>query len=222
MKNDKIKEIIQDGLVLFAVSTAVVIAADRLFAGLKGKVPKDDPVVTAISQGETKGVSDAVQEAITKRGEGAMTVADQHGRTALMRAAYTNLADAADTAESDAKRAEMAVLLLDKGARIDAVDHDGWTALMWASWSGLPKVVNCLLGRGAAVDHADHQGNTALIIAAQRGNEAIVRALLDKGASTTARNKAGHNARAAADAAALQHPGKKEEETYARVRALLH
>jgi len=110
--------------------------------------------------------------------------------------------------ETDETRLEIVALLLSHGAALDTVDNDGWTALMWASWSGLTKVAEKLLASGASPSFADHQGNTALIIAAQRGNADIVKALLAKGANKAAANKAGKTALEAAKIGIAQYPDK--------------
>ncbi|KAK3896460.1 hypothetical protein C8A05DRAFT_20565, partial [Staphylotrichum tortipilum] len=73
--------------------------------------------------------------------------------------------------------------LLDKGAAVDVVDHDGRTPLSWAARNGREAVVRQLLDKGAAVDMADRDGRTPLWWAARNGDEAVVRRLLDKGAA---------------------------------------
>lgn len=208
---NKIRLILIDALILFAVSTVFVVFADRAFSGLKGKIPKDDPVVTAIGQGEIAGLkaSIALLEKDPKVGNQVALKTDEHGRTALMRAAYVNLADPAKLKEADQTRAEMVQLLFEHGASINAVDHDGWTALMWASWSGMPTAVERLLEQGASPATADAKGNTALIIAAQRGHAAIVKSLLAKGADSSARNKAGETALEAAETGFVRHPARQ-------------
>jgi ankyrin repeat protein len=208
---NKIRLILLDALILFAVSTVFVALADRAFSGLKGKIPKDDPVVTAIGQGEIDGLKESI--ALLKRdpkvGAKVALKTDEHGRTSLMRAAYANLADPGKLEEADDKRAEMIGVLLEHGAVIDAVDLDGWTALMWACWSGMPATVERLLENGASPAAADAEGNTALIIAARRGHARIVRALLAKGADRAARNKAGNTALTAAEAGFAEHPARQ-------------
>ena len=203
---NKIRIILLDGLILFAVSTVFVALADQAFSGLKGKIPKDDPVVTAIGKGELKNLETVIAELESKSKLSVATQTDEHGRTSLMRAAYANLSDADQLKEADDKRAPMIATLLAHGAPINGQDEDGWTALMWAAWSGMPGVVNTLLEKDASAALADRQGNTALIIAAQRGHADIVKALLTKGASQAAKNKAGKTARDAAQTGFDQHP----------------
>ena len=108
--------------------------------------------------------------------------------------------------DMDAKQAGLIELLLTHGAKPNTRDNDGWTALMWASWSGLNEVVTKLLESGASPEFADKQGNTALIIAAKRGHATIVAALLAKGADSAVANKAGLTALAAAKTGLAQFP----------------
>lgn len=204
----KIRTILLDAAILFAVSTVFVIAADFAFSGLKKKIPKDDPVVTAIGQGEWKPVEQILEEA-QKNSKSRGTVAtrtDEHGRTSLMRAAYANLADAGKLAETDEVRRHMVESLLAHGSEINATDKDGWNALMWASWSGLPKVADTLIDGGANVAAKDKLGNTALMIAARRGHAEIVSKLLAKGADKNARNNAGLTAIDEAVRGMEEHP----------------
>ena len=216
---NKIRTILLDALILFAVSTVFVALADRAFSGLKGKVPKDDPVVTAIGQGELSGLEAAIKELEKDPKYSVATQTDEHRRTSLMRAAYANLDDPAKLKKADETRAPMVTLLLAKGSLIDAVDRDGWSALMWAAWSGMPMVANELLNRGANPGLADHHGNTALIIAAQRGQLEIIKALLAKGADKTATTKSGLTAAAAAATGKRLHAD--QAETFDAILAVL-
>jgi len=201
----KLKEIFSDGIILFALSTGFVMVVDKGFSKLKGAVKADDPIVTAIVQADSKKLQEVV-----KQGESVTNETDELGRSALMRAAYANYADPATIADTDAKRVAMVELLVSHGAQLDTLDRDGWSALMWASWSGLNQVASKLLELGAAHQFADKQGNTALIIAAQRGHADIVKALLAKGADKTVANKSGKTALEAARLGLEQYPDKKD------------
>ena len=211
----KLKEIVSDGIILFAISTGFVIVMDQGFSKLKGAARTDDPIVTAIVQADSKKLQEVV-----KSGPSVTNQTDELGRSALMRAAYANYADAKTTAETDAKRVAIVELLVRQGAQLDTLDHDGWSALMWASWSGLDAVASKLLELGASHQFADRQGNTALIIAAQRGNARIVKALLAKGGDAGVSNKNGVAARAAARMGMAQYPDKQAgyEEVLAALR----
>jgi ankyrin repeat protein len=79
--------------------------------------------------------------------------------------------------------------LLNKGAKVNAKDKDGVTALMWASEKGQTEIVNILLSKGAEVNaRENNSGMTALMVAAAEGHTAIVEALLAKGADVNAKD----------------------------------
>ena len=222
MKN-KVQTILIDALILFTVSTFFVIAVDRLFALVGGHAVKTDPIVTAILQDDTKEVKKLVEadkqsepntENETANPDTALNPADlvdDHKRTALMRAAFVNNYSKEKTAKSDEQRAKMIPLLLDHGAPLEARDKDGWTALMWAAWSGLPKSTACLLERGASPSPAGNQGNTALMLAAGRANAQIVRMLLEHGADKNTKNNNGLTALDLAKTGITAYPDKKTE-----------
>lgn len=201
--NAQIKNILVDGLILFTVSTALVVLSDKGFSKLKDKTPKDDPIVSAITQGDLKEL-----EVVAKQGGKVAALTDEQGRTALMRAAYANLSGKELLAETDTKRSEMIPVLLDHAAPLNQQDHDGWSALMWASWSGLPMVAGKLLDSGALHTLTDNQGNSALILAAQRGNTEIVRLLMNKDADPSAKTRAGQTALDLARTGMRQYPDK--------------
>lgn len=188
------KEILVDALILFVVSTIFVVIADKAFSGLKDKNVKDDPLVTAINQEDfdkLKRLFDQDGAALQPE----MGLKDEHGRTALMRAAYVNNNTDKHTEESDGKRAEMIPLLIEKGADVDTLDKDGWSALMWASWSGLTKVVDELLQAKADVSVVGKQGHTALTLASMRGNAKIIEMLVQAGADMAVKTGDGRMAR---------------------------
>ncbi len=59
----------------------------------------------------------------------------------------------------------MVALLIDRGAKIDAKDADGLTALMIAAGEGHLEMVEVLVKRGARVDARDKRGRAALDLA---------------------------------------------------------
>jgi ankyrin repeat protein/truncated hemoglobin YjbI len=98
-------------------------------------------------------------------------------------------------------------LLLQRGARADALDEDGLTPLMHLSKTRsradpVP-VMELLAASGASIDARDETQTTLLMHFARQGNEGAVRWLLVHGADRNARNKSGKTAAQIARA----HPG---------------
>ncbi len=81
--------------------------------------------------------------------------------------------------------------LLDYGARVDAQDDAGYTALMYAASAGSADVVRVLLEHGADPDARDKQSSTPLMFAAQGGHVEIVRALIQVGTNLHVRGAHG-------------------------------
>jgi len=120
---------------------------------------------------------------------------DEFGRTPLIWAAYLNYSDKKksdelengkkdekDSAKDKKGRVHIVKLLLEKGAGLNDVDRDGWSALSWAAWSGMKNVVKILLNQDVKIDVADKNGQTPLMIAAYKGHVKIVENLIEKGA----------------------------------------
>ncbi|KAH0538579.1 hypothetical protein FGG08_004829 [Glutinoglossum americanum] len=82
---------------------------------------------------------------------------------------------------------EIVVLLLERGADVEAKDGYGCTSLHWAASNGYKVVVRILLENGADVEAKDDCGGTALHKAAANGHETVVRLLLEKGARIRAK-----------------------------------
>lgn len=68
----------------------------------------------------------------------------------------------------DESAREVSRLLLASGANVNAVDHEGRSALGLAAATGSEVLVKQLLEAGAAVNHRDHQGRTPLSLSADR------------------------------------------------------
>ncbi len=83
---------------------------------------------------------------------------------------------------------EVCILLLSKGATVDAQNSDGVTALMYASIHGHKDICTLLLSKGATVDTQDRDGDTALMYASIHGHKDICTLLLSKGATVDIRN----------------------------------
>ena len=82
---------------------------------------------------------------------------DMFGYTVLMWAAWYN-------------SPEVAKLLLDAGADVDAKDNFGWTALMLTAWEDSADVTELLIAAGADANAKDNDGETALMMAVRHGH----------------------------------------------------
>jgi ankyrin repeat protein len=68
---------------------------------------------------------------------------------------------------------EVARLLIDRGANVNARDRDGWTPLIKAAQAGHAEMVQLLLDHGADMRAADNDGRTAWMLAAVGGHNDI-------------------------------------------------
>jgi len=85
--------------------------------------------------------------------------------------------------------------LLKAGADVDAKDHYGMTALMWASKNGHKETVDILIKNKADVNAKDNNnGMTALMWASWQGYEEIVDVLIAAEADVNAKDKYGWTA----------------------------
>lgn len=89
---------------------------------------------------------------------------------------------------------DMAQLLLDHGAHVDARDSFGNIALHWAGERGSLDVMRLLIARGTVVDSANKQGITPLMVAAEHTQPAAVRLLIASGADPHKQDFTGRDA----------------------------
>lgn len=124
-----------------------------------------------------------------------VNTADSTGRTPLMWAVYANYNNPEDALSRDLARLYYVQNLLSQpGIDVQAKDKDGFTALHWASWSGMPYCTLLLVEAGLDVNAKENNGYTPLMLAAMRGNNEAVRMLLSLGADASLKNNAGQTA----------------------------
>lgn len=85
------------------------------------------------------------------------------------------------------RRLEIAQLLIDAGAKIDAQRSDGLSALFWAAIDGTPEMVQLLIDNGATVDLDLGDGETVLSCAVRHGRPDTAEVLLRAGADPSRR-----------------------------------
>ncbi|HJL01994.1 MAG TPA: ankyrin repeat domain-containing protein [Polyangiaceae bacterium LLY-WYZ-15_(1-7)] len=103
-----------------------------------------------------------------------------------------------------AERLAIMKTLLEKGAKVDVEDGNGFTALMRAAQYGAADFAEALIAAGAEVSHANANGFQAIHSASGGGHGAVVKLLLEAGASAAAADTSGftplHDAAFAGDA----------------------
>lgn len=213
------KNIFKDSLILIGLS--LILAAVSLVVTKLFKV-EDNPaadLVTSIKKDDSIAFEKALNSGLKEDGN-FINLVDFKKRTPLMWAAYANnnnietterLQESLDDEEAeDAATAKTASqkekskkmyrlhyvkrILAQKGVKVDQQDEDGWTALHWAAWSGLDRVVERLLDSRAKIDNKEGNGYTPLMLAAMRGNDRAVVMLLYRGADRNLKNRDGKTA----------------------------
>lgn len=72
--------------------------------------------------------------------------------------------------------------LLAQGAYVNAMDKDGWNALIYASHNGHLNTIQLLLAAGSHLNHQNKKRYTALMYASEHAHADVVRVLLAAGA----------------------------------------
>lgn len=195
--------IIKDMCILVCIMGALGYACNLAMKPFES-VQVTDSLVSLIRKG---GVQDGKDDIFLKEfAEGSKTHADfvntpdSTGRTPLMWAVYTNFNNPQLSLAKDAVRAYyVQELLKAPGVNIHAKDQDGFTALHWAAWSGMPHSAAMLIKAGLNINEKENNGYTPLMLAAMRGDDAVVKVLLQLGADASATNKDGKTAAQLAD-----------------------
>ena len=86
---------------------------------------------------------------------------------------------------------EAALYLLDHGASVHTRDHEGYSAIHWATIGHDMKMVKLLLIRGASLFSETDNGETPLHHAAQYGNAKLVRFYIKRGADVNQESQCG-------------------------------
>lgn len=89
---------------------------------------------------------------------------------------------------------EIAEVLLNFGAKINARDKNKQTPLMRLDDDASAELVRLLIKHGAKINVTDKEGNTPLILAARNAPAEVLRALIDHGADINAQNGEGQTA----------------------------
>jgi serine/threonine-protein phosphatase 6 regulatory ankyrin repeat subunit B len=84
---------------------------------------------------------------------------------------------------------EIAQLLIDKRANINARNKTGWTALIWASVNGHKDIVELLIKNGANLNIKNNDGWSALVGAVFKNHYNIAKLLIDNGITINAEDK---------------------------------
>ncbi len=181
--------IIQDMLILMAVMGMLGYLSSLVMEAFETKTVTDS-LVSLIRKEDVKNGQDLpfareLDNGVKKHG-GFINTRDNTGRTPLMWTVYVNYNDPAETRKKDQTRLfYLDALLSVPGIRINERDHDGFTALHWAAWSGLPACVDRLVKAGLDVNATENSGYTPLMLAAMRGNADTVQKLLQLGAEAS-------------------------------------
>jgi ankyrin repeat protein len=99
--------------------------------------------------------------------------------------------DRLDTPLHFASNADVAGVLIEHGAEIEALDWSDRTPLHWAAQFGRVDVAELLIQEGAGVDRHETNGATPLHWAAREGHHEIVRLLLGRGAKPDVKDQEG-------------------------------
>lgn len=100
-------------------------------------------------------------EALLKKEPELLENRDRHGKTPLH-------------AACELGQAEIAGLLIDKGANVRSRDREGLTPLHYAAFSNNKELMGVLLKKGAELNARDNKGRTPSMIAAEKGDKETV------------------------------------------------
>jgi len=169
--------------VLPVVLTAVVLVSPWFRQLRAAQLERNEQLIQAVESGEIEQVrrvltGGAVVNARTRAGLTALSVAIIRGYD------------------------DIALLLIEKGASLDARDrsgdrenqHPGNSPVHYAAIYGRTRVLQAMLARGVSPNLRDRNGRTLLMLAAENGHRETVQLLLQHGADPAARSALGETA----------------------------
>jgi len=123
-----------------------------------------------------------ISDAIEAGHAGIFRALIEHGAEINVRYSYyTPLIHAAQKG-----RAEIVKMLLDRGADVRAIDHNGMSALLQAIDKGYPEIAKMLIERGSDVNIRAGNGSRPLALARSMRQESVMQALTAAGATERA------------------------------------
>ncbi|MCS7208424.1 MAG: ankyrin repeat domain-containing protein [Fimbriimonadales bacterium] len=176
------------GLFVAPVLMTVLVLVSPWFRDLRAtQLERNEQLLRAVESGDIEQVrralaGGAVVNARTKSGLTALSIAIIRGYD------------------------EIALLLIEKGASLDARDrsgdrenrHPGNSPVHYAAIYGRARVLQAMLDRGVSPNLRDRNGRTLLMMAAENRHRETVRLLLQRGADPTMRSALGETALSAA------------------------
>jgi len=179
--SSKASKLLVLGLFVAPVVLTILVLASPWFRGIRtAQIERNERLLQAVESGNLEQVKralagGAVVNARTKSGLTALSIAVIRGYD------------------------EIALLLIEKGASLDARDKSGDrenrtpgnSPVHYAAIYGRTRVLQAMLDRGVSPNLRDRNGRTLLMMAAENGRRETVKLLLERGADPKARSALG-------------------------------
>jgi ankyrin repeat protein len=182
--SSKASKLLVLGLFVAPVVLTILVLASPWFRGVRSaQLERNERLLQAVESGDLEQVKrvltgGAVVNARTKSGLTALSIAVIRGYD------------------------EIALLLIEKGASLDARDKSGDrenrtpgnSPVHYAAIYGRTRVLKAMLDRGVSPNLRDRNGRTLLMMAAENGHRETVKLLLERGADPKTRSALGDTA----------------------------